>query len=119
MSNVRQRTLGVSDGSGPASTEQCPLLDGVRVVEISDELGEYCGRLLAGLGADVIKVEPPGGNETRRYGPFLENEENEEIRQGEDAEPRTERSLYFWHYNFGKRGITLDLDAAEGRAAFL
>jgi len=78
-------------------------LDGVRVVEIADELGEYCGKVLAGLGADVVKVEPPQGEKTRSYGPFYEDQ------RGPD------RSLHFWHYNLGKRGVTLDLDDAEGQ----
>ena len=82
-------------------------LDGVRVLEVADELGEYCGKVLAGLGADVIKIEPPGGEVTRSYGPFAEDR------------PDPERSLYFWHYNFGKRGVTLDLDDAGGQAEFL
>jgi crotonobetainyl-CoA:carnitine CoA-transferase CaiB-like acyl-CoA transferase len=81
-------------------------LQGLRVLEIGDELGEYCGKLLAGLGADVVKVEPPGGEATRAYGPFL------------DDQPDPERSLYFWHYNFGKRGIVLDLETEAGRQAF-
>lgn len=81
-------------------------LQGIRVLELADELGEYCGKLLAGLGADVIKIEPPGGNETRQIGPFLEDR------------PEIERSLYFWHYNFGKRGITLDLETEEGQRSF-
>ncbi|AIT81482.1 hypothetical protein JI59_17735 [Novosphingobium pentaromativorans US6-1] len=76
-------------------------------MEIGNELGEYCGKLLAGLGADVIRVEPPEGEETRNYGPFL------------DDEPGRERSLYFWHYNFGKRGITLDLDMPDDQSRFL
>ena len=38
-------------------------LAGIRVIELADELGEYCGKLLAGLGADVIKVEPPQGED--------------------------------------------------------
>ena len=79
-------------------------LSGLRVIELADEKAEFCGKLLAGLGADVIKVEPPGGAPTRRIGPFV----------GDVEDP--ERSLHFWHYNFGKRGITLDLDSAEGRA---
>ncbi|MCC7271367.1 MAG: CoA transferase [Alphaproteobacteria bacterium] len=83
------------------------MLQGVRVVEIADELGEYSGLLLAGLGAEVIKVEPPGGAPTRRIGPFY----------GDAPDP--ERSLYFWHYNRGKRSVTLNLDGAEGRAALL
>src|ERR1700676_1724816 len=82
-------------------------LTGIRIVEVADELGEYCGKLLAGLGADVIKVEPLGGEITRTYGPFYH-----------DA-PHPNRSLHFWHYNFGKRSVSLDLDTAEGHADFL
>ena len=81
-------------------------LGGLRVLEIGDELGEYCGKVLAGLGADVVRVEPPGGESTRMYGPFYHDE------------PDPARSLYFWHYNLGKRSIVLDLDAPEGREAF-
>ncbi len=62
-----------------------------------------CGKVLAGLGADVIKVEPPSGEKTRGYGPFYNDE------------PHPNRSLHFWHYNFGKRGIVLDLDSKEDR----
>jgi crotonobetainyl-CoA:carnitine CoA-transferase CaiB-like acyl-CoA transferase len=82
------------------------LLRQVRVLEVADELGEYCGKVLAGLGADVIKVEPPGGEKTRKYGPFYEDK------------PDPERSLHFWHYNFGKRGVVIDLDIAEGQQQF-
>jgi crotonobetainyl-CoA:carnitine CoA-transferase CaiB-like acyl-CoA transferase len=81
-------------------------LAGVKVLELADEVGEYCGKVLAGIGADVIKVEPPGGEKTRSYGPFYQD----------TAGP--DRSLYFWHYNFGKRSVTLDLAEAEGRARF-
>ena len=48
------------------------LLSGLRVVEYADEKGEYVGLILAGLGAEVIKIEPPEGSPTRRIGPFLE-----------------------------------------------
>ncbi len=82
-------------------------LDGLRVLELADELGEYCGKVLAGLGADVVKIEPLGGEATRSYGPFL------------DDEPHPNRSLYFWHYNFGKRSIALDTDSEEGARQFL
>ncbi|MFO1024986.1 MAG: CoA transferase [Acetobacteraceae bacterium] len=82
-------------------------LNGLRVIELADELGEYCGKVLAGLGADVIKVEPPGGEKTRGYGPFYQDE------------PHPNRSLHFWHYNFGKRGIVLDLEAEDDRQRFL
>ncbi|HEX3678106.1 MAG TPA: CoA transferase [Galbitalea sp.] len=82
-------------------------LGGIRVLEIGNELGEYCGKVLAGLGADVVRVEPPGGETTRSYGPFYHDE------------PNPNRSLYFWHYNLGKRGIVLDLDDDSGRRDFV
>src|SRR5262245_50521701 len=72
-------------------------LTGIRVIELADEQAEYCGLSLAGLGAEVIKVEPPGGSPTRRIGPFY----------GDREDP--ERSLFFWQYNRGKRSIVLDL----------
>ena len=81
-------------------------LTGIRVIELADELGEYCGKLLAGLGAEVIKVEPRGGERTRTYGPFA------------DDEPGPDRSLYFWHYNYGKRSVVIDLDDAPGLTQF-
>src|SRR5499426_3139928 len=81
-------------------------LTGIRVIELADEQAEYCGLTLAGLGADVVKVEPPGGNSTRRIGPFYEDQ------------PGPERSLFFWQYNRGKRSIVLDLDAPAGRDRF-
>jgi crotonobetainyl-CoA:carnitine CoA-transferase CaiB-like acyl-CoA transferase len=67
------------------------------VIELADEQAEYCGLVLAGLGAEVIKVEPPGGGPTRRIGPFYEDRDD------------PERSLFFWQYNRGKRSLMLDL----------
>jgi len=81
-------------------------LTGLRVLELTSEHAQFCGKLMADLGADVIKVEPPGGQETRNVGPFLEDE----------AHP--ERSLYFWHYNTSKRGVTLDLNSPNGQDIF-
>jgi crotonobetainyl-CoA:carnitine CoA-transferase CaiB-like acyl-CoA transferase len=83
------------------------MLAGVQVIEIADELGEYCGLLLSGLGADVIKIEPPGGSPTRHIGPYA----------GDRPDP--EKSLFFWAYNRGKRSIVLDLDTDEGRQSFM
>ncbi|MEI7546478.1 MAG: CoA transferase, partial [Actinomycetota bacterium] len=77
-------------------------LGGLRVLEIGNELGEYCGKVLAGLGADVVRVEPTTGETTRGYGPFYRDR------------PDPNRSLYFWHYNLGKRSITLDLETVAG-----
>jgi len=73
-------------------------LDGVRVLEVVDETAEYCGRLLAGLGADVIKVEPRQGAPSRSIGPF------------EDDTPGVDNSLLFWHHNVGKRSVVVDGD---------
>ncbi len=81
------------------------MLQGMKVVEIADETAEYTGLLLAGLGADVIKIEPPQGNSTRQIGPFLNDE------------PHPDRSLHFWAYNRGKKSVMLDLDTKEGVAA--
>lgn len=76
-------------------------LHGLTVLELADEIGQFCGKLLADLGADVIKVEPAEGESARHIGPFFQD----------IADPN--RSLSFWHYNTSKRGITLTLENAE------
>ena len=81
------------------------MLAGVRVVEIADEQAEHAGMLLAGLGADVVKIEPLEGSPTRHIGPF----------SGDIAD--VEKSLFFWNYNRGKRSATLDLKSKDGRDA--
>jgi crotonobetainyl-CoA:carnitine CoA-transferase CaiB-like acyl-CoA transferase len=81
-------------------------LAGLRVLELSDEKGQFCGKLMGDLGADVIKIEPPCGEATRTVGPFLADRAHRE------------RSLAFWHYNTSKRGITLNLETEEGRGLF-
>ena len=81
-------------------------LEGLRVVEFTDEIGSYAGRLLADLGAEVIKVEPPGGGRQRHTPPFFHGE------VGPDT------SLAFWVHNTSKKSVVLDLeDAAGGEAA--
>lgn len=90
---------------GPAPGAAAPLA-GLRVLELADEKGQFCGKLMGDLGADVIKIEPPGGQNTRSVGPFLNDI------------PHPERSLCFWHYNTSKRGITLNLETADGRGLF-
>ena len=96
--------------SGPGAmmgTAGPGMLAGLRVIEIADERAEYTGLLLAGLGAEVIKIEPPEGNATRRIGPFLEDQ------------PGLERSLYFWNYNRNKKSVVLDLREDAGREHLL
>jgi crotonobetainyl-CoA:carnitine CoA-transferase CaiB-like acyl-CoA transferase len=96
-------TGAVAPGPGEMAGNAGPgMLTGLRVVEIADESAEYTGLLLAGLGAEVIKIEPPEGNATRRIGPFFEDR------------PGRERSLFFWNYNRNKKSIVLDLREAGG-----
>ena len=81
-------------------------LGGRRVLELADEKGVYCGKLLADMGADVIKIERPGGDATRQIPPFV----------GDEPDP--DGSLFFLYMNTSKRGVTLDLARPEGQALF-
>ena len=81
-------------------------LAGSRVVELAREPIAWAGKLLADMGADVILVEPPGGDPSRAYPPFL------------DDQPGPDRSLYWWHYHTSKRGVVLDLDDEADQARF-
>jgi crotonobetainyl-CoA:carnitine CoA-transferase CaiB-like acyl-CoA transferase len=74
-------------------------LAGVRVVEVVDEPVDYCGRLLAGLGAEVIVVEPSEGKFRRHEGPYVDGREGD-----------VEASLGQWHFDVGKRSVVLDDD---------
>src|SRR4029077_10226487 len=78
----------------------------LRVVDLTDLRGALAGRLLADLGADVIKVEPPAGDPGRMIGPFA----------GRVA--GADRSLPFIYRNANKRGRVLDLHDADGWHAF-
>ncbi len=89
--------------NSPSSKPQQPLT-GYRVLDLSGPMGVYCGKLMADMGADVIKVEPPGGDPMRRTGPFIHQQ------------PHPEDSLYWLHFNTNKRSITLDFASAEGAA---
>lgn len=71
-------------------------LAGRRVLDLAAESGAYCGKLLADLGAEVVKIEPLDGDPSRSTA---------------DGDP----SLRFLYWNSGKRGVVLDLDAAAGR----
>jgi benzylsuccinate CoA-transferase BbsE subunit len=78
-----------------------------RVLDLTDERGQLCGRLLADLGADVVLVEPPGGSTSRRQGPFVGDVEG------------PERSLSHWAFNRGKRSAVLDLADPADRDVLL
>ena len=79
-------------------------LDGIRVIELARILaGPWAGQTLADLGADVIKVEAPEGDDTRRWGPPFLTHEGEET------------AAYFHATNRGKRGITCDFRTPEGQ----
>ena len=81
------------------------LLQGLRVVELGESVSApYCTKLLADMGAEVVKIERPGvGDQAREYGPFLNDQ------------PHQERSGLFLYLNSNKQGITLDLDTPTGR----
>jgi len=89
-----------------ATDRKAGLLSPYRVLDLSNELGFLCGKILGDLGADVIKIEPPGGDPARRLGPFY----------GDQPDP--EKSLFWFGFNNNKRGITLNLESARGRELF-
>jgi len=79
-------------------------LSGRRILELADEKGVYCGKLFADMGAEVIKVERPGGDATRSFPPFLRRDPSQ--------------SLFFLAMNTNKKSVTLDLGREEGRELF-
>ena len=85
------------------------ILSELRVLELTHRpSGAFCAKLLADQGADTIKVEPPGwGDQSRHEPPFIGDE------------PQPDRSSTFLAFNTNKRGITLDIEQAEGRNLFL
>ena len=77
-------------------------LEGLRVLDMSTDKAEMCGRFLGDLGADVVRLEPPTGGPSRRMPPFVGG-----------------TSAFFEVRNFNKRGAVVDLDTSEGRARLL
>ncbi len=82
------------------------MLGSYRVLDLADEKGLLCGKILGDMGADVIKVEKPGGDPARSIGPFYHDE------------PHPEKSLFWFALNTSKRGITLDIETTDGRELF-
>ena len=90
-----------------ADTEKTDtMLSPYRVLDLTDEKGQLTGKLFGDLGADVIKVEKPGGDPSRNLGPFYHDE----------VDP--EKSLNWFAFNTSKRGITLDIEKSEGQELF-
>ncbi|MDP6127628.1 MAG: CoA transferase [Dehalococcoidales bacterium] len=82
------------------------ILSPYRVLDLADEKGLLCGKILGDLGADVIKIERPGGDVARNTGPFYLDE------------PDPEKSLSWFAFNTSKRGVTLNIETADGREIF-
>ncbi|MEE8413483.1 MAG: CoA transferase [Dehalococcoidales bacterium] len=82
------------------------MLSSYRVLDLAGETGLLCGKLLGDLGADVIKVERPGGDPARSIGPFYHDE------------PDPEKSLFWFALNTSKKGITLNIETGEGQEIF-
>jgi crotonobetainyl-CoA:carnitine CoA-transferase CaiB-like acyl-CoA transferase len=91
--------------AGSPPPEPAAPLDGVRVLDLGGELSAYGTKILADLGADVVKVEPAGGDRQRRRPPFAAEESG------------LESSLTFAYYNANKRGVQLDWTAPASQAA--
>jgi crotonobetainyl-CoA:carnitine CoA-transferase CaiB-like acyl-CoA transferase len=83
-----------------------PMLGGFRALDLTDEKGYLCGQILGGLGMDVIKIEPPGGDGARNIGSFYHDIKD------------PQKNLYWFAYNLNKRGITLNIQTAGGREIF-
>ncbi len=82
------------------------MLSPYRALDLTDEKGLLCGKILGDLGADVIKVERPGGDPARNIGPFYHDE------------PHPEKSLFWFAFNTSKRGITLNIETTDGQEIF-
>lgn len=81
-------------------------LSGLRVLDIAQGGAQICGKIFADLGADVIKVEPPGGDSSGRIAPFYKDI------------PDPQKSLFWFAYNTNKRSITLDIETSDGQQIF-
>lgn len=90
----------------PEKNDFDSVLSPYRALDLADEKGLLCGKILGDLGADVIKVEKPGGDPARNLGPFYHDI------------PHPEKSLFWFALNTSKRGITLNLENPDGQAIF-
>ena len=82
------------------------MLGSYRVLDLADEKGYLCGKILSDLGADVMKIEKPGGDNGRSIGPFYHDI------------PDPEKSLYWFAYNANKLSISLNIESYDGQKIF-
>ena len=82
-------------------------LSGIRILDLADQKAGFCTKLLADMGARVIKVETPGGDASRNIGPFVRRTS------------QSKTSLSFFYNNTNKLGLTLNLECEEGQEIFL
>src|SRR5918996_954871 len=87
-------------------TSTTSFLHDYRALDLTDLRGQLCGRILADLGMEVIKIEPPGGDPVRQLPPFVQSADGQQL------------SATFAHLNAGKASKVLDLDKESDRAAF-
>jgi len=99
-SKLQRRRLMMTEKDSEAA------LQDIRVLDLTCKMGVYCTKVLADLGADVIRIEKPKGDWVRTQGPFFHNEED------------PEKSLFHFHFNTNKRGITLDIENPDAREIF-
>lgn len=93
--------MSVTDGTATATQPYA----GLRLVDLSGLPGAYGARLFAGMGAEVVKVEPPGGGPLRRLAPFV------------DGAPGPEASLWWAYLAMGAKSVEIDIDDRDGRTA--
>jgi crotonobetainyl-CoA:carnitine CoA-transferase CaiB-like acyl-CoA transferase len=87
------------------SGKDIPLLC-IRVLDLAGERASFCSKLLAGMGAEVVRIEPPGGDPSRATGSFRK------------SSSCPDSSLFFLYHNAGKKSITLNLEHSRGRELF-
>ncbi len=92
--------------AAPQDDNPQAMLSGYRILDLCDEKGLLCTKVMADLGAEVIVVEPPQGSPARFRGPFYHDQ------------PDREKSLYYWYFHTNKRSVTLTLETPDGQDLF-
>jgi benzylsuccinate CoA-transferase BbsE subunit len=107
---ARRTSVIVRVAMGDDKPRRAGALAGIRVLDLADELAAYASRLLGDLGADVIRIEPPGGSDTRREPPIVAPAPTGNHVDGPPI------STFDRFVNAGKRSVTLDIETSDGHA---